>query len=78
MYTSGSILTSLAPDRTFFNGYQLVQSDPLNAKKMFPKMVLVLAMQTCMVSMAAHNAVFKNWGVRTKLLISHLPLIIDY
>ena len=47
-------------------------------KEMFPKIFLVWTLQKCMVYMANHNAVFKNEGVRTKLLIYHLPLIIDY
>ena len=47
-------------------------------KEKFPKIFLVWAMKKCMVSMATHNAVFKNEGVRTKLLIYHLLLIIDY
>ena len=45
---------------------------------MFPDIILVWAMQQRMVSMAPHNVVFKNGVVRTKLLISHLLLIIDY
>ena len=39
--------------------------------KMF-HIYLVWAMQKGMVSMATHNAVFKNGDVRTKLLIFHL------
>ena len=43
-------------------------------KKMFPQNVLVWAMLKSVVSMATHNEVFKNKGIRTILLISQLHL----
>ena len=45
--------------------------------KVVLKNVLVWAMSTCMVSMAAHDAFLKNGGVPTKVLISQLLLILD-
>ena len=47
-------------------------------KKFNLKKNLISAMCQCMVSMATHNAIFKNGGVTTKSFISQLLLSLDY
>ena len=60
------------------NACQIVEWDPLNAKRSSLQNILVWAMRKCMVSMASPHTIFENGGRPTNSIISRILLILEH